>query len=146
MRARARARIYPPRVETIDMRSMEKQETLARENRCLYYQSRPFGTWPFAFSLPARSPPRASRYYSTGSYEKLARPAKYASTFTLYKQNVNRNPELFAFDPRRRVLAPVEQRRVSCLRLDLKGFHRTLLGRILNSTVLCKKRRISFVS
>lgn len=46
---------------------------------------------------------RVLQYYSTGSYEKLARRAKYASTFTLYKQNINRNPELFAFDLRRRL-------------------------------------------
>jgi len=41
---------------------------------------------------------RVLRYYSGGSYEELARRAKYASTFTLCKQNVNRNPQLFAFD------------------------------------------------
>jgi len=46
--------------------------------------------------------PRVLRYYSGGSYEKLARRAKYASTFTLCKQNVNRNPQLFAFDLGRR--------------------------------------------
>jgi len=57
--------------------------------------------------------PRVPRYYSGGSYEKLARRAKYASTFTLCKQNVNRNPQLFAFDLGRRTAAPPHRRRAS---------------------------------